>query len=102
MIQFLIKQIIHSFRGSGRKMAERFQKVTTSQEHQTIYNAVLFCLFSLFCFILNTKKTTKFAVKNCNSAKTFTAYLSVYELANYSSAKTFDIFFARLLDRPVF
>ena len=36
------------------------------------------------------------------SAKTFTAYLSVYELANYSSAKTFDIFFARLLDCPVF
>ena len=26
------------------------------------------------------------------SSKTFTAYLSVYELANYSSAKTFDIF----------
>ena len=28
------------------------------------------------------------------SAKTFTAYLSVYELANYSSVKTFDIFFS--------
>ena len=28
-------------RVSGRKMAERFQKVTTSQEHQTINNAVL-------------------------------------------------------------
>ena len=36
------------------------------------------------------------------SAKTFSAYLSVYELANYSSAKTFDICFARLLDCPIF
>ena len=31
------------------------------------------------------------------SAKTFYAYLSVYELANYSLAKAFIIFFARLL-----
>ena len=31
-----------SFRVSGRKMAERFQKVMTSQEHQTINNAVLY------------------------------------------------------------
>ena len=37
-----------------------------------------------------------------SSKLTFTAYLSVYELANYSSAKTFDIFFARLLDCAVF
>ena len=33
---------IRSFRVSGRKMAERFQKVMTSQEHQTINNAVLY------------------------------------------------------------
>ena len=32
---------IRSFRASGIKMAERFQKVMTSQEHQTINNAVL-------------------------------------------------------------
>ena len=38
-------------------MAERFQKVTTSQEHETINKR---------CFILKTKKETDFAVKNCN------------------------------------
>ena len=34
-----------------------FQKVMTSQEHQTIIT---------LSFILNSKKTTKFAVKICN------------------------------------
>ena len=37
-------------------MAERFQKVTNSQVHQVINNAVSG----------NTKKATKFAVKICN------------------------------------
>ena len=75
-------------------MAERFQKVTTSQVHQNINNAVLYCTQrrqpSLLLRIVMV------------SAKTFTAYLSGYELTNYSSAKTFDIFFPRLLDCPVF
>ena len=30
------------FRMSGRKMAERFQKVLTPQEHQTIDNTILY------------------------------------------------------------
>ena len=38
-------------------MVERFQKVMTSQEHQTIIT---------LSFILNSKKATKFAVKICN------------------------------------
>ena len=66
-------------------MTERFQKVTTSQEHQTINNAVLYWAQrrqpSLLLRIVMV------------SAKTFSAYLSVYKQANYSSAKKFHIFF---------
>ena len=75
-------------------MAERFQKVTTSQEHQTINNAVLY-----WTQRRQPRLLLKFVMV---SANTFTAYLSVYELANYSSAKIFDMFFARLLDCPLF
>ena len=56
-------------------MAERFQKVTTSQVHQFIFAIIKITLFHK----TQIKKATV-------SAKTFTAYLFVYELANYSSA----------------
>ena len=60
-------------------MAERFQKVATSQEHQTINNVDLY----------ETQKRQPSLLLRIGmvSAKTFIAGLSVYELANYSSAK---------------
>ena len=70
-------------------MAERFQKVATSQEHQTINNAVLYWK--------QKRQPSSLLRIVMVSAKTFAADLSVYELANYSSAKTLNIFFARLL-----